>query len=223
MFIQLWKESQCHKLTSLPSSTSAKTAHRLKRLEGCRLASEDIILEGWLEESAIPLWKNFSDTAIFIWGIWSLLQPPLQQRSTIFALPWARQRTTSRHSACALAGWPPLGPCTLLSRRMSTLSCHGRWLLYSDQNLHKLKQKRLFRSLKIIIHAFAHLNCLNKTLQPAGEAPFCPCAERGHRHVCAGALPTGSAWLALVIHSESRHIIFSVQNEVLAQGRREFK
>lgn len=85
---------------------------------------------------------NVPDTAIFIRGIWSLPQPPLQQMSRVCALPWARQRTTSRHSACARAGSPPRGPCTRSSRRTSKLSCRGRWLLCSDQNLHKLKQNR---------------------------------------------------------------------------------
>lgn len=108
------------------SSTSATIAHSLKRLEGCRLASEHVILKGWLEEN---LSLKGSES-------------PLQQSSAMFALPWARQRTTSQHSACVLAGSPPPGPCTLWCRRTSTLACRGRWLLYSDQNLHKLKQKK---------------------------------------------------------------------------------
>ena len=104
----------------------------------------------------------------FIWGICSLLQPPLQQTNPPSPLPWAHQKTTSQHSACVLVGWPPPGPCTLSSHRTNTLSCHGRWLLYSDQNLNKWKQKRLVRTY---LH-FRHLNCSNKTHQPAdGERP----------------------------------------------------
>lgn len=94
----------------------------------------------------VSIWtRNFKRLA---WGeslserIWSLPESPLQQSSAMFALPWARQRTTSQHSACVLAGSPPPGPCTLWCRRTSTLACRGRWLLYSDQNLHKLKQKK---------------------------------------------------------------------------------
>lgn len=81
----------------------------------------------------------------------------LQQTHTTFPLPWVRQKTTSRHSACVLVGWPPLGPYTLLSHRMNTLSCHGQWLLYSDQNLNKLIQKRLIRSIKKRILHFCSL------------------------------------------------------------------
>lgn len=47
------------------------------------------------------------------------------------------------------------------------------------------------------------------------------CMQKGHRHPCAKALPTWSAWLALLIHPESRCIIFSVQKDVLAQSRGE--
>lgn len=120
------------------NSTQGEEAGGAQRW-GDRLASEHVILNGWLEESAVPVWKTSLMLQFLSVGSDPSHSHPL---STISALPWAHQRTTSRHSACALAGWPPLGPCTLLSRRTSTLSCRGRWLLYSDQNLHKSKQNR---------------------------------------------------------------------------------
>lgn len=101
-------------------------------------------------------------------------------------LPWVRRKTTSLHSACVLVGWPPLGPYTLLFHRTNTLSCHGRWLLYWDQNLNKLKpKKRLVRFIKMIIYTFTHFNCSNKTHQADDEAPLCLHAERPQVHVCS--------------------------------------
>lgn len=205
------------------SSTSATTAPGLKRLEGCRvwggrLASEHVVLKGCLEETAAPPWitslrflSKASDPSH---------SSPSSKESPICALPWARQRTTSRHSGCALAGSPPRGPCTRWSHRTSTRACRGRWPPCSDQSLHKLKQKNTRQVTKNHYLSFCLLRLFEQnTPSSRWRALSCPCAERGCRHTHAGALPQ---W-HLLMHPENRHIIFTAQNELLAQGRREFK
>lgn len=149
VFIQLWKKSQCPQRASWSffiylsnNSTQTEEAGGVQGVCGGQVSI-------WTLNFKRLVWGECKNSEKLHWYCNFLSEGPdpshsipSSKQSRISALPWALQRTTSRHSGCALAGSPPLGPCTLSSRRTSTPACHGRWPPYSDQNLQELKQKR---------------------------------------------------------------------------------